>query len=238
MESQQNLKYDIVYKIIIIGESGVGKTCLLLRYVEDNFLDNYLVTIGKKNNNQIGIDFKLKTIDLHGQLIKLQIWDTAGQERFRTLTKTYYHGSHGIILAYDVTNRLSFRNIRNWIKQIEQNTQKNVTKLLIGNKCDLDFKRKVSFKEGKKLANEFRINFIETSAKENLNVDEAFNILAKEIIKNSFKLSMSKRISEISIKLLLFFLIYYDFQLLLNLSIKFSIIFFFKIFFLPLISDF
>lgn len=116
-------------------------------------------------------------------MIKLQIWDTAGQERFRTITKTYYKGAHGIILTYDVTDENSFKNIRNWVKQIEQNAQSNVSKVLVGNKCDRD-DRKVQFEEGDKLAKEFGLKFFESSAKTNYNVNEIFTFLTKEILNN------------------------------------------------------
>ena len=167
-------KYDHLFKLLIIGESGVGKTCLLLRYTEDSFTANHLTTIG--------IDFKIKIINLNGQHIKLQIWDTAGQERFRTITKTYYKGAHGIILTYDVTDQNSFKNIRNWIKQIEANAQTTVKKVLVGNKCDKP-DRVVAEEEGKKLANDFNMSFFETSAKTNHNVNEVFTFLTEEILK-------------------------------------------------------
>jgi len=118
---------------------------------------------------------------LESKRIKLQIWDTAGQERFRTITKTYYKGAHGIILTFDVTDENSFKNIRNWVKQIEQNAQNNVCKVLVGNKCDRE-DRKVSFEEGSKLAGEFNMKYLETSVKINLNVNETFTTLTKEIL--------------------------------------------------------
>jgi small GTP-binding protein len=121
---------------------------------------------------------------LQNKLIKLQIWDTAGQERFRTITKTYYKGAHGIILTYDVTDNNSFKNIRNWIKQIEANAQTNVCKVLVGNKCDKP-DRVVSEEDGRKLAEDFKMNFFETSAKTNQNVNEVFNFLTEEILKNN-----------------------------------------------------
>ena len=128
--------------------------------------------------------FKIKIINIEDKLIKLQIWDTAGQERFRTITKTYYKGAHGIILTYDVTDQNSFKNIRNWIKQIEANAQTNVKKVLVGNKCDKP-DRVVTEEEGKKLADDFNMNFFETSAKTNKNVSEVFNFLTQEILKSN-----------------------------------------------------
>ena len=166
-------KYDHLFKLLIIGESGVGKTCLLLRFTDDSFTANHLTTIG--------IDFKIKIINLEEKLIKLQIWDTAGQERFRTITKTYYKGAHGIILTYDVTDENSFKNIRNWVKQIEQNAQNNVCRVLVGNKCDRE-DRKISYEDGSKLSKEFNMQFFETSAKTNYNVNETFTFLTREIL--------------------------------------------------------
>ena len=171
-----NHKYDHLFKLLIIGESGVGKTCLLLRFTDDSFTANHLTTIG--------IDFKIKIINLENKLIKLQIWDTAGQERFRTITKTYYKGAHGIILTYDVTDETSFKNIKNWIKQIEQNAQNTVCKVLVGNKCDKP-DRKVSEEQGKALAQEYGMPFFETSAKSNQNVTETFTFLTREILEKN-----------------------------------------------------
>ena len=166
-------KHDCSFKLLITGESGVGKTCILLRFTDDSFTANHLTTIG--------IDFKIKIIELEGKVIKLQIWDTAGQERFRTITKTYYKGAHGIILTYDVTDQNSFKNIRNWIKQIEANAQTNVCKVLVGNKCDKP-DRVVTEEDGKNLANEYKMNFFETSAKTNKNINEVFNNLTHETL--------------------------------------------------------
>merc|ERR1711976_181547 len=171
-----NHKYDHLFKLLIIGESGVGKTCLLLRFTDDSFTPNHLTTIG--------IDFKIKIINLEEKLIKLQIWDTAGQERFRTITKTYYIRAQGIILTYDVTDENSFKNIRNWVKQIEQNAQNNVCKVLVGNKSDRD-DRKVTYDAGNSLATEYNMQFFETSAKTNYNVNETFTYLTREILNNT-----------------------------------------------------
>ena len=172
-------KYDYLFKLLIIGESGVGKTCLLLRFTDDSFTANHLTTIG--------IDFKIKIIDLSGKLIKLQIWDTAGQERFRTITKTYYKGAHGIILTYDVTDQNSFKNIRNWIKQIEANAQTNVCKVLVGNKSDLFETEAVTEEEGEKFAKEKNAEFMLVSAKTGDNITNLFNVLVNKYLDPSFQ---------------------------------------------------
>ena len=130
----------------------------------------------------IGLDFKIKIINFENKLIKLQIWDTAGQERFRTITKTYYKGCHGIILIYDVTDLNSFKNMRNWIKQVEENTQTDVVKVLVGNNCDKP-DRVVTEEQGKKLADDFNMAFFEASPKTNQNVNEVFYYLVGEILK-------------------------------------------------------
>ncbi|CAM0905613.1 unnamed protein product [Alopecurus aequalis] len=125
--------YDHLIKLLLIGDSGVGKSCLLLRFSDDTFTTSFITTIG--------IDFKVRTVELDGRRVKLQIWDTAGQERFRTITTAYYRGAMGILLVYDVTDESSFNNIRNWIRNIEQHASDNVNKILVGNKVDMDAKR-------------------------------------------------------------------------------------------------
>jgi len=164
--SQGNAPYDMQIKLLMIGDSGVGKTCLLLRYANDSFSPTFITTIG--------IDFKIKNIDIDGTRIKLQIWDTAGQERFRTITTSYFRGAQGILLVYDVTDRRSFESIRNWISQIQQHADVHVNKILVGNKCDMLDEKVVSTEEGEKLASEFGIQFWECSAKNDINVDQSF----------------------------------------------------------------
>jgi len=172
--SRPNAAYDFLIKLLLIGDSGVGKSCLLLRFSDDSFTTSFITTIG--------IDFKIKTIELDGKRIKLQIWDTAGQERFRTITTAYYRGAMGILLVYDVTDEQSFQNIRNWIRNIEQHAADNVDKILVGNKCDMQDKV-VEKTKGQALADEYGIKFFETSAKTNTNVVEAFTSIAKDIKK-------------------------------------------------------
>lgn len=157
----------------MIGDSGVGKSCILLRFSDDSFTTSFITTIG--------IDFKIKTMEIGGKKVKLQIWDTAGQERFRTITTAYYRGAMGILLVYDITEKQTFTNIRNWIGNIEQHAARNVSKILIGNKCDIEKNRVVSTDEGKELAAEYGVEFFETSAKSDVNVSAAFHSIAKEI---------------------------------------------------------
>lgn len=173
--SSKSAAYDYLIKLLLIGDSGVGKSCLLLRFSDDSFTPSFITTIG--------IDFKIRTIELEGKRIKLQIWDTAGQERFRTITTAYYRGAMGILLVYDVTDEKSFNNIRNWIRNIEQHATESVNKILIGNKCDMVEKKVVDSARGKALADEYGIKFLETSAKNSINVEEAFITLAKDIKK-------------------------------------------------------
>jgi small GTP-binding protein len=133
--------YDFLFKLLLIGDSGVGKTCILVRFSEDAFNSTFISTIG--------IDFKIRTVEIDGKKIKLQIWDTAGQERFRTITTAYYRGAMGIMLVYDVTSEKSFDNIRNWIRNIEENASSDVDKMILGNKCDLSESRVISTERGK-----------------------------------------------------------------------------------------
>lgn len=169
--------YDYLFKVLLIGNSSVGKSSLLLRFVDNAWSDLFVPTIG--------VDFKIKTMTIDSKNVKLQIWDTAGQERFKNITASYYRGAHGILVVYDITDMESFKNINNWLIEIEKNANKNVYKILIGNKCDLEEKRTVSTQQGKELAETYGMKFIETSAKNNTNVNEAFELLGREIMKLS-----------------------------------------------------
>lgn len=163
-------------KLLTIGDSGVGKSWLLLRWSGET---GKLVK-GATSMPTIGIDFKMKTVMIDGKRVKIQVWDTAGQERYRNITKTYYRNAHGVVLVYDITDRTSFNNIRSWIQQIQVHADVNVNKILVGNKCDLIGQRAVTIDEGEALAREYKMAFFETSAFNDINVDEAFMRISKE----------------------------------------------------------
>ncbi|KAI8545488.1 hypothetical protein RHMOL_Rhmol07G0043700 [Rhododendron molle] len=171
-----NPDYDYLFKLLLIGDSGVGKSCLLLRFADDSYLESYISTIG--------VDFvsKLERTEVLSVLLQLHVqWDTAGQERFRTITSSYYRGAHGIIVVYDVTDQESFNNVKQWLNEIDRYASDNVNKLLVGNKCDLTSKKVVSYETGKALADEMGIPFLETSAKDATNVEQAFMAMAAAI---------------------------------------------------------
>ena len=166
---------NVTFKILTIGESGVGKTCILRRFVENKFLKNHLATIG--------IDFKTKTLNINNQEIKLKIWDTAGQERFRNITTQYYKGADGIVLIYDVTDDASYEKIRDWMEQILSNTKReDIGLVLLGNKCDME-PRAVTEEQGNKMAEELKVSYFETSALTGQGINEAFNELTRDIMK-------------------------------------------------------
>ncbi|XP_074599762.1 ras-related protein Rab-10-like [Brevipalpus obovatus] len=166
--------YDLLFKLLLIGDSGVGKTCILFRFSDDTFHSTFISTIG--------IDFKIKTIDLRGKKIKLQIWDTAGQERFHTITTSYYRGASGIMLVYDITNLKSFDNVAKWLRTIDEHASEDVEKMILGNKCDMENKRVIPRERAETVAREHRIRFLETSAKSDLNINQAFMELTEAIL--------------------------------------------------------
>lgn len=156
----------------------MGKSCLLLRFADNTYTESFISTIG--------VDFvlpmqKIRTVEIEGKVVKLQIWDTAGQERFRTITSSYYRGAHGIIVVYDTTEKESFKNVTSWMNEINRYASENVNRLLIGNKSDMDEKKQVSYEEGRELAEKMGIKFMETSAKNSHNVEQAFTLMATEI---------------------------------------------------------
>lgn len=166
--------FDYLFKVVIVGDSGVGKSNILLRFTENNFSFSFHPTIG--------VDFKIKTFQYESFTVKLQLWDTAGQERFKNVANTYYKGAHAVLLVYDITNPSSFKSLEKWIEEVEGHSDCMLVKLLVGNKVDLEDQRKVSLGEAKLFAEKLNIKFLETSAKDTINIDEAFSCLVKESI--------------------------------------------------------
>ena len=161
-EVKKNNGYDYMAKIIIIGDSGVGKTNFITRLCENHFKQTYVATIG--------VDFKIKTVDVGGRRYKLQIWDTAGQERFKNITQAYYKGAAGIVLAFSIIDRHSFENIQRWMSQIDDNAAQDVCKIIIGTKGDLDVDRQVTTECGIALAQKHGLRYVEVSAKSGKNI--------------------------------------------------------------------
>lgn len=166
--------YDYLFKLVLIGDSGVGKSCLLLRFADDQFTESYISTIG--------VDFRFRTVKVDGKTVKLQIWDTAGQERFRTITSAYYRGADGIIMVYDVSNQESFDHVQDWLQEVNRYASDGTCKLLIGNKNDRPDKV-VNTAMGQTMGDELNISFLETSAKTADNVEAAFMRMAQQLIK-------------------------------------------------------
>ena len=177
---------ELVYKVLLLGDSSVGKTCFLLRYCDKSFQEAHLSTIG--------LDYRLKSMTLQNdKKIKLQIWYTAGQDRFRAITKNYYKGANGIILIYDVTNKQSYENVKNWLTQIKEEANPNVIIYLAGNKIDVEEdQRVITTEDGQKIADEYKLPFKETSAKNGINVNEIFQELVEKIDETFSKLEVPK----------------------------------------------
>merc|ERR1740136_5277 len=178
--------FDYLLKVVMVGDSGVGKSSLLKRFSSREFTGDYISTIG--------VDFEIKTLEVDGKTVKLQIWDTAGQERFQNITTSYYRGAHCIILVYDITQRESFDHVNKWVKQIRDYASANVRILLVGNKCDLAERRSVPFEDAQDVARSLKVQVFETSAKDSTNVDQAFHHVAEEAIRhNVHKLPSEKQ---------------------------------------------
>ena len=168
---------DYVFKIIIVGDAGVGKSCLLRRFADQSFTDNYI--------NTIGVDFKVRTLEMDGKSVKLNIWDSAGQERFRTIVNTYYRGAHGIIVVYDTTDRDSFDHLPDWLKDVSELAEPNAKKMLVGTKVDIDSApRQVPKDAVASYSAAINVPFIETSSKTGLNVEHAFNQITSMLLED------------------------------------------------------
>ncbi|PWA16238.1 hypothetical protein CCH79_00004559, partial [Gambusia affinis] len=159
-------QYDVLFRLLLLGDSGVGKTCMLRRFTEDEFDLSHISTIG--------VDFKMKTIEIDGLKVRIQIWDTAGQERYQTITKQYYRRAQGIVFVYDITNLPSFQHIAKWASDVDEFAPDDVQTILVGNKADEEFGRQVTKDQGKKLAETYGMEFFETSASTSSNISETF----------------------------------------------------------------
>ncbi|GJQ13129.1 hypothetical protein GpartN1_g4920.t1 [Galdieria partita] len=167
-------EHDYLFKIVLVGDSGVGKSNLLWRFTRNEFhLDS---------KSTIGVEFATKTVYLEdGKVVKAQIWDTAGQERYKAITAAYYRGAFGALLVYDITQKVSLENIPRWLRELREHVDNQIIVMLVGNKCDLRHLRQVEIEQGKKLAEEEGLLFLETSALDSTNVEEAFTQLIHEI---------------------------------------------------------
>ncbi|MBX9636546.1 MAG: GTP-binding protein [Nitrosomonas sp.] len=180
------VEHDYVFKLLLIGDSGVGKSSLLLRFVDDAFSESFISTIG--------VDFKISTVTIDGKVCKLQIWDTAGQERFRTITDSYFRGAHAVIMVYDITDLTTFANLKHWNEQVDEKSPDEVSKLIVGNKCDLKQLRAVDENAAKEYAASINVPFLETSALNTTNVNDAFHVLARKVFVKVKDLERDKKV--------------------------------------------
>ncbi|KAL2135858.1 hypothetical protein VTI74DRAFT_6621 [Chaetomium olivicolor] len=179
-----NDEYDFLFKVVLIGDSGVGKSNLLSRFTRNEFnLDS---------KSTIGVEFATRSIQIDNKTIKAQIWDTAGQERYRAITSAYYRGAVGALLVYDISKSLSFENVTRWLKELRDHADSNIVIMLVGNKTDQRHLRAVPTEDGKNFASENGLSFIETSALEATNVDLAF----QNILTSIYQIVSSKSLAE------------------------------------------
>lgn len=167
-------RYDHLIRLLLVGETGVGKTCLLCRFTSGDYVESHISTIG--------IDFKMKTIELEGQTVKVQIWDTAGQERFEAITKQFYRRAQGVMLVFDICNKSSFEAMPRWLNYVKQFSTDRVSVTLIGNKSDCHDKRQVSVVEAQQFADKNEINFYEVSARDRNNLEKPFLDMCREVL--------------------------------------------------------
>ena len=194
MSNENN--FDMIFKIILIGDSSVGKTNILSRYLNNTFDEEIKPTVG--------VEFNSKSFKIEDNIVKAQIWDTAGQERYRSITSSYYKGAKGCLLVYDISKKKSFENIDKWISQFKETADNNIYVLLIGNKCDLENEREVTKEQGEEKAKFYNMAFIETSALNGTNVEKAFELLINEVYKKNchlFKKKVSVSLSDNAISI-------------------------------------
>ena len=172
-ESDDQNNYELLYKIIIIGDTCVGKSNILSRYLKDEFRED--------SKSTVGVELGSKFLKVKGVGTKLQIWDTAGQERYRSITSSYFKGSHGCFIVYDITNETSFEDVNKWYEQAQKESSKEISIILVGNKCDLENERKVSKEKGEEKARALNCPFFETSALSKIKIDDIFNEMVNNI---------------------------------------------------------
>ena len=175
--TQNNTSYDMIFKIVLIGDSSVGKTNILSKYISDEYDPDTQATIG--------VELSTKNYTFDNNEVKVQIWDTAGQEKYRSITSSYYKGAHGCLLVYDITRKVTFENIDKWLAEIKLSSNNEINMVLIGNKCDLEDKREVSIEEAQNKAKLLNMAFMETSALNGTNVEKAFNELVNNVYQNN-----------------------------------------------------
>ena len=196
MASQGEGGYDVIFKIVLIGDTSVGKTNILSKYLNDEFDPDSKATVG--------VEFGTKNFNIDNNVVKVQIWDTAGQERYRSITNAYYKGAKGCILVYDITNKTTFENIDKWLSELKGNGDENMSIILLGNKSDLESDREISLEEGKEKAKFYKLAFMETSALNGNNIDAAFDELITDVFKkqnNMFKKDKNIKLNNDSIDL-------------------------------------
>ena len=176
-EEGEETNYELLYKIIIIGDAAVGKSNILTRYIKNEFCQNQKSTVG--------VELGIKFIKIKGVNAKIQIWDTAGQERYRAITSSYYKGSHGCFIVYDITNQSSFDNVEKWYEHVQKEAGKDISIILVGNKSDLENERKVSKEKGEDLAKNLNCPFFETSAFSGINISQTFQELGNNIFERT-----------------------------------------------------
>ena len=175
MSSEEKTDYDLIFKIVLIGDSSVGKTNIFSKYLNDEFDPDSKATVG--------VEFGTKDFKIENKLVKVQIWDTAGQERYRSITNAYYKGAKGCLLVYDITNKFSFESLDRWLDELKNNGDGDISIILVGNKNDLESERVISLEEGKKKAEFHKMAFIETSALNGNNIQQAFSELISDVYK-------------------------------------------------------
>ncbi|PSS29119.1 Ras-related protein like [Actinidia chinensis var. chinensis] len=183
MARRADEEYDYLFKVVLIGDSGVGKSNLLSRFTRNEFC--------LESKSTIGVEFATRTLEVEGRTVKAQIWDTAGQERYRAITSAYYRGALGALLVYDVTKPITFENVSRWLKELRDHADSNIVIMLIGNKTDLKHLRAVATEDAQGFAETEGLSFIETSALEAINVEKAFQMILSEIYRIISKKSLA-----------------------------------------------